>query len=383
MEKLINYLTLKKKKLKKKYIPLHEPNISNLDKQEIIKSLKTGFVSTAGNDIVKFEKILKKVTKSKFVISTINGTSAIHVGLKILGVKSGDEVLIPSISFVAPANAVLYNQAIPHFIDSELKHFGADPEKLDKYLKKNTYTKNNLCINRKTKRIVRALVVVHVFGHPAQISKLVRVAKKYKIEVLEDAAEALGSLYKGKQVGTFGDIGILSFNGNKIITTGVGGAILTNNKKFAKLSRHVSSTSKIKHKWEFIHDKVGYNYRLANINASLGISQIKKLNMYISHKKKLFNKFRSFIKDSNEFYILDQPKNCRSNFWLHTLVLKKPTRIKRNNILRKFHNKNILARPVWKPLHKLKYLKKYPKMNLNNAEILENMIVNLPSSFYL
>ena len=383
MEKLINYLTLKKKKLKKKYIPLHEPNISSLDEKEIIKSLKTGFVSTAGNDIVKFEKILKKVTKSKFVISTINGTSAIHVGLKILGVKSGDEVLIPSISFVAPANAVLYNQAIPHFIDSELKHFGADPEKLDKYLKKNTYIKNNLCINRKTKRIVRALVVVHVFGHPAQISKLVRVAKKYKIEVLEDAAEALGSLYKGKQVGTFGDIGILSFNGNKIITTGVGGAILTNNKKFAKLSRHVSSTSKIKHEWEFIHDKVGYNYRLANINASLGISQIKKLNTYISHKKKLFNKFSSFIKNSNEFYILDQPKNCRSNFWLHTLVLKKPTQLKKNNILRKFHNKKILARPVWKPLHKLKYLKKYPKMNLNNAEILENMIVNLPSSFYL
>ena len=383
MEKLINYLTLKKKKLKKKYIPLHEPNISSLDEKEIIKSLKTGFVSTAGNDIVKFEKILKKVTKSKFVISTINGTSAIHVGLKILGVKSGDEVLIPSISFVAPANAVLYNQAIPHFIDSELKHFGADPEKLDKYLKKNTYIKNNLCINRKTKRIVRALVVVHVFGHPAQISKLVRVAKKYKIKVLEDAAEALGSLYKGKQVGTFGDIGILSFNGNKIITTGVGGAILTNNKKFAKLSRHVSSTSKIKHEWEFIHDKVGYNYRLANINASLGISQIKKLNTYISHKKKLFNKFSSFIKNSNEFYILDQPKNCRSNFWLHTLVLKKPTQLKKNNILRKFHNKKILARPVWKPLHKLKYLKKYPKMNLNNAEILENMIVNLPSSFYL
>ena len=383
MEKLINYLTLKKKKLKKKYIPLHEPNINSLDEKEIIKGLKTGFVSTAGNDILKFEKILKKVTKSKFVISTINGTSALHVGLKILGVKRGDEVLIPSISFVAPANAVLYNQATPHFIDSELKHFGVDAEKLDQYLKKNTYIKNNLCINRKTKKIIRALIVVHVFGHPAQITKLVRIAKKYKIKVLEDAAEALGSLYKGKQVGTFGDIGILSFNGNKIITTGVGGAILTNNKNFANLSRHISCTSKIKHEWEFIHDDIGYNYRLANLNASLGISQIKKLKKYIIQKKKLFIKFNGLLKNSNEFYILNQPKNCRSNFWLQTLIKKKPTLLRKNNILRKFHDKKILARPVWKPLHKLKYLNKYPKMNLNNSEILENMIINLPSSFYL
>ena len=278
---------------------------------------------------------------------------------------------------------MLYNQATPHFIDSELKHFGVDAEKLDQYLKKNTYIKNNLCINRKTKKIIRALIVVHVFGHPAQITKLVRIAKKYKIKVLEDAAEALGSLYKGKQVGTFGDIGILSFNGNKIITTGVGGAILTNNKNFANLSRHISCTSKIKHEWEFIHDDIGYNYRLANLNASLGISQIKKLKKYIIQKKKLFIKFNGLLKNSNEFYILNQPKNCRSNFWLQTLIIKKPTLLRKNNILRKFHDKKILARPVWKPLHKLKYLNKYPKMNLNNSEILENMIINLPSSFYL
>ena len=233
MNKLINYLIAKKKKLRKNYLPLHEPNISKKDEIEVMKGIKSGFVSTAGPDILKFEKKLKKITKSKFVISTINGTSALHIGLKVLGVKYNDEVLVPSISFVASANAILYNYAIPHFVDSETDHFGVDPYKLEEYLKKNTFIKKNLCINKKTKKIIRALIVVHVFGHPAKILKTISIARKYKIKVLEDAAEALGSLYNGKQVGTFGDIGVLSFNGNKIITTGVGGAILSNKKKLS------------------------------------------------------------------------------------------------------------------------------------------------------
>jgi perosamine synthetase len=300
-----------------------------------------------------------------------------------LGVKSNDEVLIPSISFVAPANAILYNGAIPHFVDSELNHFGIDADKLDRYLKKNTFLKNNVCINKKTKRVIKAIVIVHVFGHPAEIIKLIAIGRKYKIKVLEDAAEALGSLYNGKQVGTFGDVGILSFNGNKIVTTGVGGAIITNKTSLAKLSRHLSTTSKLNHKWDFVHNMIGYNYRLANLNASLGISQIDKLNKFILHKQKLLKKFKSFVKDSSQLKILDQPKKCRSNFWLHTLILKNSSKSKKDKLLNELHKNKIFARPIWRPLHKLKFLKKYPKMNLKNSEFLENKIINIPSSFYL
>ena len=383
MNKLIKYFISRKKKLAKIYLPLHEPNISKDDEKEVVKGIKSGFVSTSGKDVDKFENEIKKVTKSKFIVSTINGTSAIHIGLKVIGVRNNDEVLVPSIGFVAAANAILYNFAIPHFVDSETEHFGVDPNKLEQYLKKNTYIKNNLCISKKSKRIIRALVLVHVFGHPAKITEIISITKKYKIKVLEDAAEALGSFYKGTHVGNFGDIGVVSFNGNKIITSGVGGAILVNKKKIAKLAKHLVTTAKVKHRWEFIHDAVGYNYRLANINASLGISQIKKLNNYILHKKKLLKKFKSLTSESKEFNILDEPKNCRSNFWLHTLILKKSSKQKRNKILKNFHKNKILARPIWKPLHKLKYLKKYPKMNLNNAETLENKIINIPSSYYL
>ena len=383
MKKLLNYLISKRKKLKKNSLPLHEPNLTKKDEREVIKGMRTGFVSTAGKEIFEFECKIKKITKSKYVVSTINGTSAIHIGLKALGVQSNDEVLLPTISFIAPANAVLYIGAIPHFVDSDLNHFGIDPEKLDEYLKKNTVVKKNFCFNKKTKRIIKAVVIVHVFGHPANIEKLIFICKKYKIRVLEDAAEALGSHFKKKQVGTYGDIGILSFNGNKIITTGVGGAILTNNQKLAKLSKHLTTTAKKYHKWDFVHDMSGYNYRLANINASLGISQIKKLNKQIRLKRNLFKKYKKILGKSEDFLILDQPYNSRSNFWLQTLVLLKPSATKKNKVLKSFHENKILARPVWRPLHKIKFLKKYPKMNLKNADIIENKLINIPSSFYL
>jgi len=383
MIELINYLNSIRIKLRKINLPLHEPDINIEDEKEVIKGLKSGYVSSIGKDIPKFEKKLSNITKSKFVLSTINGTSALHIGLKVIGVKSQDEVLVPSLSFVAPVNAILYNNATPHFIDSEINHFGIDPKKLNDYLKKNTFVKKNLCFNKKTKKVIRALVLVHVFGHPGKISEILSISRKYKIKVLEDAAEALGSLYMGKHVGTFGDIGILSFNGNKIVTTGVGGAILTNSKRLAENSKHLSTTAKIKHPWDFIHNKIGYNYRIANLNASLGISQLRKLTKYINHNRKLFNKFNKFFKNSNDFFLLDEPKNCRSNFWLQTLVLKKHSQFKKNSILKILHKNKILARPVWKPLHKMKYLNRYPKMNLDNTKDLENRIINLPSSFYI
>ena len=323
MENLINFLNAKKKKLNKSFLPLHEPDINIDDQKELMKILKSGYVSSIGKDIIRFEKKIINITKAKFVVSTINGTSALHIALKVVGVEPNDEVLVPSLSFIAPVNAILYNNADPHFIDSEMDHFGVDPIKLDKYLKEYTFIINKKCINKNTKKVIRALILVHVFGHPAKISEILLVARKYNIKVIEDAAEALGSLYKGKHVGTFGDIGILSFNGNKIATTGVGGAIVTNSKKFAIHSKHLTTTAKVSHRWDFIHDEIGYNYRLSNINAALGISQQKKLSKYITHKRKLFYKYKKFLKNSDNYFILDEPKKCRSNFWLQTLFLKK------------------------------------------------------------
>ena len=383
MKKLINYLNSKRSKLGKINLPLHEPDIDVEDQKEVIKCLRSGYVSSVGKEINKFEKKLRNVTKSKFVIPVINGTSAIHIALKVIGVKPLDEVLVPSLSFVAPVNAILYDNATPHFVDVESGHFAVDPKKLDDYLGRNTVIKKNCCFNKKTKKIIRALILVHVYGHPAKVSEILTIGRKYKLKIIEDAAEALGSLYKNKQVGTFGDVGILSFNGNKIITAGLGGAILTNSKKLADNSKHLATTAKIKHPWDFVHDKVGYNYRIANLNACLGISQLKKLNKYIKHKRKLFQKFNQLISNSSDYYILNEPKNCRSNFWLQTIVLKKSSKYKKNQILANFHKKKILARPVWTPLHKMKYLKKFPKMNLDNTNDLENKIINLPSSYYL
>lgn len=383
MKKIISFYNLIKKKNKKTTLPLHEPEISIDDKKKIIQCLDSGYVSTSGNDIVKFEKKIKNTVKSKYAITTISGTAAIHTALKVLGVKPNDEVLLPSLAFVAAANAILYNLATPHFVDSETEHFGVCPKKLEEYLKKTTYIKNNKCINRKNKKVIKVLIVVHIFGHPAKIKSLVNIAKKFKIRVLEDAAEGLGSKFNNKHIGTFGDIGILSFNGNKIITTGMGGAIITNNQKFAKKSKHLISVSKIYHKWEFKFNELGYNYRLPNLNAMLGISQMRKLKKYLIHKKKLYERLKNLTVNEKLFSVLDEPNRCKSNFWLQTLILKKPSIQVRNSILKKFHKNKILARPVWTPLHKLKYLKKFPKMNLINTNIIEKKIINIPSSYYI
>ena len=383
MKKIINFYNEVKYKNKKKFLPLHEPHISNIDKRKILQCLNSGYVSTSGKDIQIFEKKIKNFIKNKYVVSTISGTAALQIALKVLGVKANDEVLLPSVAFVAAANAILYNFAQPHFVDSDKEHFGVCPKKLENYLKKNTYIKKNKCINKKTKKIIKAMIIVHIFGHPAQIKLLVKIAKKFKIKVLEDAAEGLGSTFQNKHIGTFGDIGVLSFNGNKIITTGMGGAILTNNKIFAKKCKHYVSVSKIDHKWEFKYNEIGYNYRLPNLNAILGISQMGKIKKYLNHKRKLYKKIKNLIMDNNNLDVLNEPKKCKSNFWIQTLILKKPSLTNRNKIINRFHQNKILARPLWKPLHKLKFLKKFPKMNLDNTKAIEKKIINIPSSYYI
>ena len=370
-------------KFPKKFLPLHEPTFSKYEKFFTNLCLKEGFVSSVGRFVDEFEKKIKTLTGSKHAIAVVNGTSALQIALKLSNVKSNDEVLVPSITFIGTVNSIIYNNAIPNFVDSELNSFGIDPFKLEKYLQNNCVIKRNLCFNKKTKRFIKAIIIVHVFGHSAEISQLKRISKRFRLKIIEDAAEALGSFNKKKHLGTFGDFGIISFNGNKTITTGGGGVILTNSQYLAKRAKHLTTTAKLIHKWEYVFDETGYNFRLPNINAALGLAQLKKLKEMINNKRKLFKNYKKHFKGDEEIKILEEPKNCKSNYWLQTIVLGNKLKKYKNSIIKKGNLSNIGMRPCWKPLHTLKHLKKYPKMNLNNAEEIYERIINIPSSSHL
>ena len=368
-----------------KKLSLHEPSFSNDEITQVKKCIKSGIVSTAGKEVSLFEKKLAKYTNSKFVIAVINGTSALHISLLLCDVKEGDEVLLPALTFVATANAIKYCNAIPHFVDVRSYDLGIDVKKLEKYLKKNTFQKNKKCFNKKTKKYIKAIVPVYVFGHPYDIDGLNKLAKKFNLKIVEDATEALGTKYKNKHAGTFGTFGVLSFNGNKIITTGGGGAILTNNKKLALKALHLSTTAKAKktNNWEYIHDEIGFNYRLPSLNAALGLAQMKKIKNLIKKKRKLFELYRSQFKNVTKVEIMKEPKHSKSNYWLQTLIIKNSSKEILEKILKFNHNKNYKLRPVWRLLNLLKPYRKCPKMDLNNSFKLSKKIINLPSSGFL
>jgi len=365
------------------FIKLHEPNLSYKDFGEVKKSIKNNYVSTIGNVVKKFEKKISILTKSNYVVATVSGSSALHTSVCALNIKKNEEILMPTLNYIASANAALLCNAIPHFIDIEKKTLGIDSTKLENYLKKNTIIKNNSCYNKKTKRKISAIIVLHTFGHPAKIDLIKKISKKYRLYLIEDAAEALGSKYKKKHLGTFGDIGILSFNGNKIITCGGGGAIITNNKSLSKKALHLISNSKLNHKWKYNYDQLGFNYRMPGINAALGVSQLERLNQFIKLKRKIYKKYNKLFYDLKNIELFKEPKNSYSNYWLNTLLVKNKNLKQRDNLIKKLNQKGIAARPVWTLLHKVSYLKKFPKMNLDNAIKLEKQIINLPSSSQL
>ena len=370
-----------RKNFEKKKIPLSEPNFTQDDVKSVSLAVKKNSVSSAfGNFVTIFENKIKKITKAKHAIALINGTCSLQIALLALGLKRNQEVFIPALNFIASSNAVLYCGGIPHFIDVNNQDLGIDMEKLKKYLTLNTKIIRNKCINKKTKRIIAFIVPTHVFGHIGNMDELKVIAKKFKLTILEDASEALGSTYKNKHAGTFGKAGVLSFNGNKIITSASGGVILTNNKSLANQIRHTSSTARVRKSWEFYHNEIGFNYRMPNLNAALGVSQLNKLNFYIKKKRALFIKYSKIFKSTTCFNILKEPKNCRSNYWLQTIVLNKKNSNKRKKIILFFQSKNIEFRPVWKTLPSLSFLKKYPKMKITEAYKLEKKIINIPSS---
>ena len=359
---------------------LHEPSFTGNEWIYLKNCLDSNYVSSVGEYVDRFENDLSKFTGSKYVIAVVNGTSALHVSLLLSGVRPRDEVLLPALTFVATANAISYCGAIPHFVDSEKITLGIDVKKLRGYLVEVTKQISGQCVNQKTGRIIRAIVPMHTFGHPSDIDGLMEVCDEFNLKMVEDAAEAIGSYYKGKHVGTFGLFGTLSFNGNKTITTGGGGAILTNNHELARQAKHLTTTAKIPHKWEFKHDQVGFNYRMPNINAALGCAQLEDLPQKLLLKRELFTKYKKAFKNLAEIELFQEPKNCKSNYWLQTLILEENESENLQKILESTNKSQIMTRPSWVLLNELKPFLDCPSMDLVAAKSLSSRIINIPSS---
>ena len=361
-------------------VALHEPRFDGNEWLYLKECLDSNYVSSVGKYVDQFEQSLANYTGAKYAISVVNGTAALQIALKLAGVNSGEEVLVPALTFVATANAVSHLGAIPHFVDSEESSLGIDVLKLREYLNANTEEQSGLCVNKSTNRVIRALVPMHTFGHPSDLEQLLLIARDFNLVLVEDAAESLGSFYKGKHTGTFGLLGSLSFNGNKTITTGGGGAILTNDEALARRAKHLTTTAKISHKWEFDHDEIGYNYRMPNINAALGCAQIEKLPEKIIAKRELFKRYKEEFKLISGASIFEESSNCQSNYWLQTLLLEDDNLRLRDSLLDASNSIGIRTRPVWKLMSNIAPYGNSPAMSLEGANSLYRRAINLPSS---
>lgn len=372
-------LNIRELKPQKNFIPLHEPTFEGNEKIYVNDCIDTGWVSSVGKYVDDFENALADNIGVKRAVAVVNGTAALHIALKIVGVQPGDEVLIPSLTFIATANAVSYCGAVPHFVDVSIETLGMDPIKLSEYLKEITLIRNNVCINKNTGRPIRAVLPMHTFGHPVDIYPLIEVCNEYNLIMIEDAAESLGSFYKGKHTGNFGKISAMSFNGNKIITTGGGGAILTNDEQLADMAKHITTTAKIPHPWEYNHDMIGYNYRMPNINAALGCAQLENLNKFIEKKRNLVIAYEEIFKNIDGIKLFKEPEFAKSNYWLQTLLIDDHLYSK-ESVLEILNNSGVMCRPAWTPIHLLKPYKENPKSDLSITEMLVKQIINIPSS---
>ena len=362
---------------------LHEPSFQGNEWIYIKECLDSTFVSSVGKFVDKFENVLVSLTGAKHAVAVVNGTAALHIALKLAGVCADDEVLVPALTFVATANAVVYCNAVPHFVDSEEITLGIDSSKLRHYLKVNTRQDSGKCVNKKTGRFIRALVPMHTFGHPSNLEELLELCADFNLVMVEDAAEAIGSYYKNQHVGTFGLIGTLSFNGNKTITTGGGGAILTNDEEIARKAKHLTTTAKLPHPWEYSHDQIGFNYRMPNINAALGCAQLEQLPEKLKLKRDLFNRYNSVFSVLEGMSIFQEPVNCQSNYWLQTLLLDQTLTSFRDSILQETNLAGYMTRPSWVLLNELAPFKDFPSMDINTSKSLSKRIINIPSNLDL
>jgi aminotransferase in exopolysaccharide biosynthesis len=359
---------------------LHEPTFDGNETQYVQDCIESTYVSSVGKYVDQFEIELAKYTGAKYAVSLVNGTSALHLALKLAGVKAGEEVLVQAFNFVAAANAITYCGATPHFVDIENENLGIDPIKLQNYLSEISKKNGEMTENVITGRCIKALVVMHTFGHPSKMDELAEVAKKFSLVLIEDAAESIGSYYDKKHTGTMGLLGTMSFNGNKTITTGGGGAVLTNNLELAKHAKHLSTTAKISHKWAFKHDQIGYNYRMPNINAALGCAQLEQLPNKLEKKRKLFDRYKIELSKIKGVSIIEEPKNCKSNYWLQALTLDSPSLSMRDSILENLNTAGYMSRPGWDLLNSLDPFIETPSMSLETSNLLFQSLINIPSS---
>lgn len=365
----------------KEFLPLHEPRFIGNEKKYVNETIDSTFVSSVGKYVTEFEEMVAKFSGAKYAVATSNGTSALHIGLKLVGVDESCEVITQPLTFIATANAISYCNAQPIFVDVDRETLGLSPSKLKEFLEEfATLDEQGNCRNRSTNKIIKACVPMHTFGHPCKIDEIVEICESYNIAVVEDAAESLGSYYKGRHTGTFGKVGIFSFNGNKIITTGGGGMLVTDDEELAKKAKHITTTAKIPHAYEYIHDEVGYNYRLTNLAAALGVAQMENLPLFIEKQRELADKYAEFFKDT-DIKLIKEPKDSQSNYWLNAVVLK--NKEERDTFLKYTNNNGIMTRSIWRLMNRLDMFKDAQAGNLDNAKWLEDRVVNISSSVIL
>ena len=380
------------------FIPLHEPRFHGNEKKYLNECIDSTFVSSVGKFVDKFEEEIAKYTGAKKAVACVNGTNALHIALKLVGVEPNTEVITQPLTFIATANAIKYCDADPVFIDVDKDTLGLSPESLKKWLTESVDIKNSQSetesqpYNKKTGRRISACVPMHTFGHPCRINEIVEICKQYNIPIVEDAAESLGSFYKNQHTGTFGEIGVLSFNGNKILTTGGGGMLLFKDEKLAQKAKHLTTQAKVPHPWGFVHDEVGYNYRMPNINAALGLAQLEQLPKFLESKRKIAEAYKNFFSNchpepvegstSPESFrgltFISEPQHAKSNNWLNVILLKDKT--ERDSFLKYTNENGIMTRPAWTLMNKLEMFRNCQIGDLSNSQWLEERIVNIPSS---
>lgn len=359
------------------FIPLHEPKFRGNEKEYIIDCIDSTFVSSVGKYVDRFEQMMAEYTGVKYAIATVNGTAALHVALKLVGVNQGDEVITQPLSFIATCNSISYCGGKPVFVDVDRETLGMSPDSLRSFLAANAVQTSSGCINKTTGRKISAVVPMHTFGHSCRIDEIAKTCDDFGILLIEDAAESLGSYYKGKHTGTIGKLAAFSFNGNKTITTGGGGMIITNDEDLAKRAKHITTTAKQPHPYAFIHDEIGYNYRLPNINAALGCAQMEILPRILESKRAIATAYAEFFGSSNVTFV-KEPAQAHSNYWLNALILE--DKQARDIFLKELNDAGVMVRPVWRLMNELTMFQDCQSSDLSNAKWLEDRVVNIPSS---
>ena len=362
-------------------VPLHAPLFIGNEKKYLEECIDTTFVSSVGKFVDRFEADMAAYTGAKKAVVCVSGTNALHMALMLVGVERDDEVLTQALTFIATCNAVSYIGAQPLFLDVDSGTLGLSPRAVKDWLVKNAELRNGACYNKRTGRRVKACVPMHTFGHPVKIDELLTVCDEWHIELVEDAAESIGSLYKGRHTGTFGKVGAISFNGNKTITTGGGGMLLFQDEELGKLAKHLTTQAKVPHRWAFVHDHIGYNYRMPNINAALGCAQLENIERYVENKRETARIYADFFKDMPDITFFTEPEDCRSNYWLNVVMLK--DKAAQQEFLEYTNDHGVMTRPVWELMNRLEMFKRCETDGLENTRWLADRIVNIPSSVRL